>query len=319
MLTMRRLAAFALLGHLVGCSGGIDYAHFDDALIDARCSYYIRCGLAANAAECTAYYANEGIGTASVQAALDTGKVVYHEDVAQDCLDGFAALSCDQTQQTEFDLDACFEVLTGTLAIGESCGFSLECESKNCAKPTCPDACCKGTCAAFEPLPSAGQPCTAFCDQDAYCGIDDICHLYVAAGGACTGTEPCGPNLYCAGMTATTAGTCTALPHLGQPCEASCAELGATCYGGTCVAVGLLDDPCTASAQCSMFYECRGMTCSLLPTLGMACTTSCFENAYCADNLCVAQKSTGAACARNDECKSHYCLTGTCTVPPACI
>ena len=84
MLTMRRLAVFALLA---GCTGGIDYAHFDDALIDARCNYYVRCGVAAAVTECHAFYARTALDTASTQSALDAGKLVYHEDTAQACLD----------------------------------------------------------------------------------------------------------------------------------------------------------------------------------------------------------------------------------------
>jgi hypothetical protein len=316
MLTMRRLAVFAFLA---ACSSGIDYAHFDDAVIDAECSYYIRCGVVANAAECVADFQRSRTGGASAQAALDTGKIVYHEDAAQDCLDAYAALTCDSTMYTGHDLDACGGVFTGTLAMGESCGFSLECESKNCDKPSCPDACCKGTCAAPTSQPAPGEPCTAFCTDGAYCGIDDVCHAYVTAGGACTGTAPCGFGLYCSGQTQTTPGTCKSLPHLGEACDGSCAEIGAICDAGTCVAIGVLDDPCTSSAQCSSYYECRGSTCSLLPTLGMACTTECYEAAYCEGGTCTAQKANGAACLRNDECKSHDCIGGKCTLAPACF
>ena len=118
MLTMHRLAVFALL---VGCSSGIDYDHFDEAYIDAECSRYIRCGLVKNAAECTADFERTRISYASVQAALDTGKLVYDEDAAQDCLDAFAALPCDTAAYPSDGLDACAGVLTGTVAIGGRC------------------------------------------------------------------------------------------------------------------------------------------------------------------------------------------------------
>ncbi|HEY5947835.1 MAG TPA: hypothetical protein VIV40_20185 [Kofleriaceae bacterium] len=312
---MRRLAVFALLA---GCTGGIDFNHFAGALSDARCAYYVRCGTAANAAECRAYFDGMAIDNSSTQSAIDSGKIIYHEDIAQDCLDAYAALSCDSTQQTSQDLDVCNGVLTGTLATGGICAFDKECESQNCVVPTCPMACCTGACDDQAPLPTIGQPCTAFCAGDAFCGVDSICHPYLTEGSPCT-IEPCATGLYCAGRTMTMAGTCKALPHIGQPCEGACAEIGATCYLGTCTAVGILDDPCTVDAQCSQFYDCTNNQCALLPTLGMACTTTCYEAAYCDGTSCVAQKAVGTACVRNDECTTHYCSSSKCAEVPLCF
>jgi hypothetical protein len=315
---MRCLAAFALLA---GCSG-LDFGQFPAALEDARCAYFVRCGLVASATECRAYFDRVAVDPVSAEAALDAGKLVFHADTAQACLDAHAALSCDITQQTGHELDACNDVLTGTLAIGESCAFDNECESNNCEVPSCTMACCTGTCGAPTALPEVGQPCTALCAGDAYCGVDGICHAPLPSGAACN-EEPCEFGLYCAGRTATTSGTCKPLPHIGQPCESVCAEIGAICYGGTCTAVGILGDACTADAQCSMFYNCKDMTCALLPTLGMPCTTTCYEAAYCEAGTCVAQKANGADCIRNDECKSHYCsrtaAAGTCADVPVCF
>lgn len=316
---MHRLAVFALLA---GCSGDIDFAHFPDALTDARCSYFIRCGLVSYASECVAYYKRIAVDNPSTQAAIDMGKTTYHPDVAQACFDAYAALSCDQSQLEGDELDVCNGVLTGNLAIGNTCAFDKECESENCVVPSCQDACCTGTCAAPETLPAVGQPCTALCAGDAYCGLDSICHAPLPQNAACN-QEPCAYGLYCAGRTQMMSGTCKPLPKLGMPCETVCAELGAVCYAGSCVEVGLLGDACTSNAQCSSFYECRAMQCSLLPTLGMPCETSCYEAAYCDGNTCVAQKNNGVACVRNDECGSHYCMrsgsTGSCAEPPLCI
>jgi hypothetical protein len=315
MLTMRCLAVFALVA---GCSAGIDYDNFANALIDARCSYYVRCGVAATGTECTAFYQRVATDNPSTNAAIEAGLVVYHADVAQDCLDAYAALSCDTTQQSADALTVCNGVLTGTVGAGGTCAFDKECESQNCDVPTCTAACCTGTCGPAMPLPSIGQPCTAFCAGDAYCGADSICHAPLVEGAACT-TEPCANGLYCAGRTMTNPGRCKPLPHLGELCEGACAEVGATC-AGSCVPIGIDGDACTSDAQCSMFYQCSGTQCELLPTLGMPCRTTCYEAAYCDGALCVAQKSNGATCTRSDECDSHYCATaGTCADLPVCF
>ena len=110
---MRRLAIIALLS---GCSTGIDYDHFADALIDARCAYFVRCGVADSATECQAFYQRVAVDNPSTNAAIDDGKVEYHADVAQACFEAYAALSCDQTLQAGDELDVCNGVLTGTLA-----------------------------------------------------------------------------------------------------------------------------------------------------------------------------------------------------------
>jgi len=312
---MRRLAVLALF---CACTGGVDYAHFDDALIDARCNYYVRCGVAAAVTECQAFYTRTALDTANTQSALDAGKLVYHADTAQACLDAYAGLSCDTTAQTPADLAICTDVLTGTLAEGDNCAFSKECDSNNCVKPTCTSACCTGTCGAAQTLPAIGQPCTAFCADDAYCGIDGMCHAPLGDGAACD-TEPCAYGLYCAGRVGTMPGRCRPLPHLGQPCEGACAEAGATCYNAFCVELGLLDDACTANAQCSMFYNCTNSSCALLPTLGMPCTTTCYEAAYCDGTTCIAQKANGSTCVRGDECDSHFCDNSKCADPPVCF
>ena len=321
MLDMRRLAVFALIA-VTGCSSGLDYAGFADALVDARCTYYTRCGLAAAGPECRAFFDRMAIESPSTQAALDAGTLAYHADTAQACLDAYAGLACDLTQQSPDDLATCYEVLTGTVALGDACAFDRECTSGRCDVPTCTDACCAGTCIEPAPRPAVGEPCTALCAGDAFCGVDSLCHAPLPEGAACD-AEPCAYGLYCAGRTQTMAGACSPLPHLGEPCESACAEVGATCVAGSCVAVGLLDDPCTSSAECSMFYECVEAACALPPTLGMSCTTSCYEAAYCDGTSCVPQKPAGASCLRNDECDSHYCdrtaNTGTCAELPLCI
>src|SRR5689334_1160038 len=125
---MRCLAVFALLA---GCSG-LDYAQFPDAITNARCDYFVRCGVVASSTECRAYYDRISIASPSTQPAIDMNKVVYHADIAQQCLDAFSALSCDASKQTGHELDVCNGALTGTLAMDETCAFDKECDSGFC-------------------------------------------------------------------------------------------------------------------------------------------------------------------------------------------
>jgi hypothetical protein len=319
MLTMRRLAVFALLA---GCADRIDFGEFPQAEIDARCGYFERCGVIADYAECRAYYDMLAIDDPSPQAAYDAGNLTYDEAAARQCIDNYTLAPCDATQLPASAFDVCREAIQGTLDAGAACGFSTECRSDNCVKPSCPEACCTGQCGPPIARPAVNQPCTGLCVEGAYCGIDSICHTLLADGAACA-DEVCDFGLYCRGNTSTTAGTCAPLPHLGEACEDACAEVGATCYAGTCVALGLLGDPCEAQTQCSRFYECRNSQCSLLPTLGNACTTTCYEAAYCDGTSCVEQKANGATCLYNDECQTHFCdrdaATGTCADVALCI
>ncbi len=319
MLTMRSPALFALVALAGGCTSSVDYNNFVTALIDARCTYFVRCGVAASTTECRAFYLRVTADNPSTDAAIDAGKIIYHDDVAGDCIAAYAALSCDTTEQPTGALDVCNGVLTGVMQEGSPCAFDKECESNNCVGEATA-TCSAGSCAPAMALPAIGQPCTAFCQGDAYCGADSICHAPLAEGAACT-SEPCAFGLYCAGAVGTMPGRCKPLPHLGEACEGACAEVGTTCAGGTCVAVGVLGDACTTDAQCSMFYECDGAECALLPTQGMPCRTTCYEAAYCDGTTCIAQKPNGEACIRSDECDSHYCTSstnGTCADPPLC-
>lgn len=318
---MRCLAVLALLA---GCSGGIDMADYRDAVRDAACRYYKRCGAVASDADCRAFFDRLALDDPNPAAAVDMNKLAYAADAAQSCVDAYGKLSCDSTQLTRHELDVCNEVFTGLVKTGSPCGFSTECESGACAKQSCQMACCLGTCVEPTPEPDIGQPCTFACKGDAYCGADSICHERLPQGAACS-DEVCAYGLYCRGLTSTTSGACAPIPHLGEPCETECAELGSVC-AGTCVAAGLLGDSCAASA-CSFFYECSAQQCVALPTGGMPCTGACADGFFCqvgtVSSTCVEQLGSGGACMRNDQCLTHYCerigATGTCADVPVCI
>lgn len=307
-----------LLVVFVGC-GGLSSEDYVEASEDAICDYFVRCGLFATEVDCHAYLDRNSIDDPNVEAALDAGKVVYDEGAAQDCVNSLSSLSCDRTALFGDELEICSGVYTGTLAEGAACGFSGECISDNCVKGTCTMACCLGTCGPARTLPGLGQPCTALCENDAYCGADSICHTPLLYGAPCDTFDSCASGLYCS----TTLGTCEFLPHVGEACDAfgGCAELGVNCVSGTCTAAGLPGDPCTNNSQCSTFYTCNGSQCALHPTLGMPCTSQCSDASWCNETTgrCEAQKANGMACTFNDECATHFCSLQICSDVPLCI
>lgn len=60
-------------------------------------------------------------------------------------------------------------------------------------------------------------------DVQLFCGADGICHEAAGVGEPCASPEGCrleaAPGLYCAGVTATAAGTCTPRLSLGDACD----------------------------------------------------------------------------------------------------
>jgi hypothetical protein len=167
-------------------------------------------------------------------------------------------------------------------------------------------------------VPTVGQPCGFECVDGAYCAVDGTCHAQLAAGAACNDYNACELGLTCSGLTATTDGTCTTIPKLGEPCAGECAEIGLVCRG-TCVKAGLPGDACTVRGDCSLFYACDGSQCVGYPTLGMPCDVTCSDASWCntATMTCEPQHTNGTTCTANDQCASHYCDL-TCMDVPAC-
>jgi hypothetical protein len=318
---MRRFAVFAALA-TVGCSGEISFGDFPDRMLTARCVYFERCGVTASRDHCLAFYDHFAIDDVSAEAAYEAGKLAYDEALARACIDAFDALPCDGAAQSPDALDVCDDVITGTLAQGETCGFDRECVSDNCVVPSCTEACCTGTCGPELAPPDIGQPCTSLCVEGAFCNTSGTCQALLPQGAACS-EEVCTYGNYCKGLTSTTSGTCSPFPHLGEACETICAEVNAVCLGARCVEVGLLGDACSSDAQCAGFYVCTAGSCALMPTRGMPCTRTCSDESFCNGTTCEAQKPNGATCARGEECLSHWCertnATGNCTDVPVCF
>ncbi|MBI4512382.1 MAG: hypothetical protein HY698_22310 [Deltaproteobacteria bacterium] len=71
--------------------------------------------------------------------AVEAGRVKFHEDQAEKCIDGIAAVKCDDTFWAdggglEKAFDACekLNIVEGTIANGKDCTIDEECVSQEC-------------------------------------------------------------------------------------------------------------------------------------------------------------------------------------------
>jgi hypothetical protein len=257
--------------------------------------------------------------SASVQAAVDMAKILYHGDHARTCFDALADRSCDVTSESSRALPAaCYELTTGTQHAGAACALDPECISEFCAVPACSDACCQGTCTgdAAPVRGAAGASCeTVLCDDQTFCDLDTLmCVALQPAHAFCSSAEECAYGLDCLPD-----GTCGALPALGSPCDTACSAAGTTCdqTTGTCVKVALAGGACTGDLGCSVFYACDATGhCSAGLAIGATCTFGelcAGSGAFCdvadgaATGTCVLPKPNGQSCTRNADCSSAFC------------
>jgi len=332
---MRRLAlAIALLaacGDDDSGGGDIPITGLEAAVVNAYCNIYASCGLIDDAETCRSIYTDVQVDP-SLVAAVEAGKVIYHPDKARECLNGLSG-TCDRnTFNRNNNADACDQTFEGTVGADGQCAINEECISRQCDVPSCPDACCQGTCVGSTPAPRprVGESCamTSSC-IDSYCNTTTlVCEAYLADGAACTSSSAC-LNGSCTNQ------MCTAYPGPGEACgtttSTQCDDLGYICSTTTmtCVAYALGGDPCTADRDCSPIYLCgTGGTCQLRPRLGEACGTTqsnstCIDRSYCEPTtmMCTAPKADGASCTTDRECASNNCdnTTNMCSTPPICI
>jgi hypothetical protein len=336
---MRRWAWLAAL--LSACGGGISIEEYPTAFRDAYCKYETRCGLFPDIGTCER--ANIGFNLVidpSEKAAVDQGKTKFDGALASDCLDAFGAQTCDTTDEDgrAFFTEKCREIVKGTVGDGGACALDIECKSQTCNVPSCPDACCQGTCMgdALPTLGGAGATCgngSNSCAVGFYCDFTTTtCMELKAAGATCNANNECAFGLGCAG---TPARTCKALPALGEACpDGACRDAGTFCNAvGMCAKIGLAGATCGASVgQCSSFYPCdqSTMKCTAAPALGEACTNRCFDGGTFCDTssptpTCVKTKADGGSCTSDSQCENNNCDTGsgggsgTCATAAVCI
>ena len=292
-----------------------------------------------------------------LQGEVDAGKVVYHPENAQGCLDAYTNGGCAVLSSHE--VDACLATLDGTVALGGACTYGYECQGKAFCKA---DTTCPGVCSTRL---TAGQACKV--DDDCQDGLacpakTHVCTPPATLGQACKGTTApdCQAGLFCYGNDDQkgTAGTCKTYADTfagkandacsldgksGPLCGAglSCAFQSVDAQGlhASCVAPVASGAACQAAipSMCPSGEYCNvpplgsggGVkldgTCTKLPADGEACAKAlaaiqtCAPGAVCdAGGTCRAIQANGGTCAADDQCWSASCQSGACAAHSAC-
>jgi hypothetical protein len=295
-------------------------------------------------------------GLDALTEAVDDGRVEYHGELMQACLDAVDMRACDTL--TTRGIPECEAALRGTAAEGESCELNEECEGSLICET---DGSCPGSCVDRY---AAGEECAA--DDDCADGL--VCSkltLHCAkpaqAGEACEGgvEVQCDAGLFCGGADAAMMqpGVCApfssvALGGQGAACDpggGSLCESGLSCVlvglesdalvwecrtpavpGGGC-GIGLPED-CADGEYCplAVLDVLAGTVtakCTALPAAGEPCATrplgalmpACSPYARCGgDGKCSDFRDLGESCTNDDVCYSGQCSGGACEPAHAC-
>ncbi len=265
---------------LVGCTESIPVDEYSNAIWQARCDWYVRCGALAAEDCANQLFAPGGINAAAVKAGLAT----YDAEAAAECLARYAELPCDVTEEYP-DLSVCGEVYRGLKELGEPCTLGIECADGDCFYPDggCEYACCAGevggTCDREPPVaPDAqlGESCNP---------VDNVW---------------CGPGLYCTTHVSTEDGICAPLPKHGEPCDGYCAELGDNCDSTTrlCEDASVRGEPCMDDSDCTERYACG---------MDNRCGDGWFK-----------LLPDGSTCQSVFDCQSSLCENSVCVPFPVC-
>ncbi len=189
-----------------GGGGGVSPSEFPAAIAEVTCSRLAECCTTEefmdetlgsdDEAECKAIFTGFGGLLADViEDSVAAGRLIYHGDRVQTCLDVIAGLSCADFQ-TEADIEgsACQDPFEGLVENGGECANDFDCVSNYCSGDSldfegnimfgaCIDA------------PVAGQPCDdndcadgAFCDRS---GETPTCAPLLADGASCNLSSEC--------------------------------------------------------------------------------------------------------------------------------
>lgn len=295
-----------------GGAGGLTLANFCTAQQAANCAKDIRCGAAAQGADCqklaipsrsSLINARADCLAPSLRTNIASGLTLFDGAKAQQCL---AAIETTQTCTSNFSGVAadpsCNEVFTGTVAQGgtcygfNECGRGLYCDS---SRNLCP-----GTC---RPRIAEGNVATTWLACET--GLSEsfrsdggiVCVAPVAPGQSCTPPPGAFLGLPCAGTNACqTVGdggsTCLPLKTAGQPCSAfpfsECA-LDTACApggdGGTqCIALERTGQACGVNLFCQTGLACVAGRCGALVPANGSCTTDldCVAGHVCNTGAC---------------------------------
>lgn len=285
------------------------------------------------------------------EAKVAAGKLHYDGTKMQACLDAVHARTCDTLSVRP--IPECESALDGTVALGEACDLSAECQGATFCQSqsgTCPAHCVA--------LLVAGQDCSADeqCASGLLCsGETKKCVAPASLGQPCEyGAPACAAGLLCMGKedASQTSGTCKTpgevfsaseggacdpraiLCKQGLSCAVDtlvanaatfqCLKTGGYSAGGTCKLA--FPDACAAGNYCqaagaTLFVD---GTCAPLPKEGEACAATLFNTDICpANTVCVAGKcqarvANGVSCFGAAMCYSDSCAASGCQAKLPC-
>ena len=252
-----------------------------DPLADKLC--HALAGLAIERAGACCHQ-NPGINLAplcsnALSSAMGSGALVVDAKQADACIAAVDAQlqGCDWVGAPPPPPAACTSnLMHGTLAEGQRCRSSLECQGQLrcrgagptdigvCRPPQAPGGPCNTAVDALAPFLNlsldADRP-----ECDGYC-IEHRCRASIPAGGSCKRSLECARGLLCV------SGTCTSASpgKLNEACVAGVCERGLRCLAGTC------HTPTAPGATCTNNLDCAGRCVAAdagAPRCEMACDT----------------------------------------------
>ena len=345
-----------------GSDAPFDIGEISAGIAESICEVMTRCmgsefmDIQFSGADCVTFMAATLVDSdfAHLEDAIADGRVIFHPEGVQACVDAFAAVEC-----AEFMDGAppeCAAVFEGTVADGEACDLDEECGWGSFCELS--DGQCPGQCATQR---TAGSPCSAEdeCGSGLTCIESGQCRPPAMVG------EPCGAGAasncvmgtLCVGVAydvePPTPGSCRAVDEIfagaeDEACDVQALELcdaglscgltafsqdgatwacvegsasGSPCWAG-------LPDPCPATETCHVPNLDAGDvngTCVALPGVGQPCAEMivsmqrCEPGLICNDaDMCAALARLGEPCLGDEICFSQNCADGACAVPDPC-
>ena len=351
------LAAAACGGTDTGTSGeqggaGVSMEELPDKYADAFCQVFTTCagdlyGIYRPGEDCLKDISvtfEEALATLPNE--VTAGRVVYHADLVQKCLDEIAAGGCDTLANRE--PASCKQAIEGTVKLDGDCTLDADCAGEQYCKVA--DK-CPGKCAPYE---QAGGACVSDdnCANGLKCGDNAHCVAPSQEGEACEQGEPkCADGLLCLGQDSTkkTPGQCYTIGaalagKAGDPCslDGHLCRGGVACeitavtptIGGTCAAKvdsgaachAAFPDECPDDEYCALapLNPLMPGTCTAKPKAGDMCAAGlgaaeiCAPYARCDNGVCRDIAHAGEECHANDTCYSGHCEANACVTGNSC-
>lgn len=288
--------------------GGITVENFGEKDVEEECEFAVRCGLSPDMETCVA-----------TQEVFDPAQILSDQEAGLFEADPALLAACLQRPDTcvnEFNLtaeavaalEACVDAQRGTLADGEACNASSQCQSFFCSRE-CQEACCEGVCAAASfNFGQVGDPCNGpSCAVGLYCQAETqfggTCQPQIAASQPCNQPDACIDGHYCVAE-GQPPGTCLPMGGPGENCsplaiskDFSCADYTTYCdsQSGTCDPRPGDGESCGETIPCLAYAFCDSGTCRTRPTAGESCDAqngpSCLGDLECLSGMCALEDS----------------------------